>query len=313
MEKGLISIDGLVSVIVASYNSAKFIRDTLESILNQTYNNIEIIIADDNSSDNSIDEAISYFKSVNYSNYKIAASDVNSGIPKNCNNGIKASNGQFIKLIAADDLLLEDCIYENVKFMNEHGNLIQFSNSIYFYESNGEKKEIKKDLYIDESVNNMSVEEQFDKMAYGNYISAPTVFYNRKLFDKCGFFNEKYRFIEDYPLWCQILAKGEKILYLNKYTIFYRQHEMSLTNSNEKYININTFNDYVSFFNDFLKNEILKRKKYLIYWHKKLYIAMVRKIIKNGNKKENKELEIFYKCIDPLLIYFKIKSYLSRV
>lgn len=305
----MINITELVSIVVVSYNSAKFIKKTLESIINQTYKNFEIIVSDDNSKDSTIEEVIEYFNRIQYQNYKIFTSEENRGIPGNCNRAIKECSGKYIKLIAADDLLMPRCIERNVNFMKLNNNLIQFSKSQYFYEENDRVYNIENEYNLSDKINYMSAKKQFEKMAYANYIQAPTVFFHRDFFNKYGLYDERYKFIEDYPLWCKCLAMGEKMLFIDEYTIMYRQHNSSLTNSADKYINENTFIDYVNFFDDYLKSELVKRKKILIYLHKKLYISKVKKIITFGNKKDNKIVELIYKIIDPLVIYLKLKSY----
>ena len=112
-------ISPLVSVIVITYNSAEFVLQTLESINNQKYKNLELIISDDSSTDNTI-EICENWVSLNskfFTNCEIVNFMINTGIPANCSRGVAAANGKWIKLIAGDDLLMPNCISDNINFI----------------------------------------------------------------------------------------------------------------------------------------------------------------------------------------------------
>ena len=115
----------LVSVIVVSYNSEKTIEETLNSIKSQSYDNIELIISDDGSKDNTIDICKRWLQ-INgkvFSCYQLITVELNSGIPANCNRSLKASNADWVKFIAGDDTLKRDCVKENVKYINLHNDI----------------------------------------------------------------------------------------------------------------------------------------------------------------------------------------------
>ena len=97
----------LVSVIVVVYNSSKTVLETLESIKNQTYKNIELVITDDASSDNTIEIVTEWGeKNRNYfNNFLVLKTEKNTGVSANVARGIQASKGEYYKDIAGDDLL----------------------------------------------------------------------------------------------------------------------------------------------------------------------------------------------------------------
>ena len=122
----------LVSVVVLSYRSAETIVETLDSIKNQTYQNIELIIADDCSPDNSVvvvkqwmDENQGCLKTI-----KLVTAEQNTGIPGNINRALKQATGDYLKLIAADDYMTEDAIAEYVNFCENNPKAIPIANSI---------------------------------------------------------------------------------------------------------------------------------------------------------------------------------------
>ena len=96
----------LVTIGVLAYNSAKTILETLDSIALQTYDNIELIICDDGSTDNTLVVVKTWLKEhvSNFYRTEIVTVNQNTGTPANCNRLLKHSNGEWLKMIAADDL-----------------------------------------------------------------------------------------------------------------------------------------------------------------------------------------------------------------
>ena len=116
----------IVSIIVITYNSSKYVLETLKSALNQTYNNIELIISDDCSTDNTISICQNWLDENKYRfvDVKIVANKNNNGIPANCNRGINASTGDWIKLVAGDDVLCPNCISDNLFTVASNSNIL---------------------------------------------------------------------------------------------------------------------------------------------------------------------------------------------
>ena len=302
-------MDDLVSVVVLTYNSENFIEQTLDSILKQTYKNIEVIIADDCSRDNTVITAEKFFEGNDFNNFKIVKTEQNSGIPSNCNNGIRNSAGKFIKIIAGDDILLNECILDNIKFCKKNNSKVQFSKVINFVEDNGKIMEIKSPYKYDKNNNKYDVKRQLYNMIFRNYIPAPTMFFNREIFNKHGLFNTKYKFFEDYPMWIKLLCNGEKIYFLDKDTILYRQHSNSLSNSSEYLINERMFKDLKDFINNEVIDIIKKEKRYIYIYHKKLELFKMQYVINSGNKKGIYEkISKLYNFLDPLWLINKIKE-----
>lgn len=145
----------LVSIICHCYNHSKFVLETLKSVLNQTYDNIEVIIVDDFSTDNSADVISSFV--VKHPEIKFIQNQRNLGITKSFNRTLKKSNGKYIIDLAADDILLPNCVmqqvhcFENSKYQNlgiVYGNAELISEignfEDYFFEVNSKKRVIKK-------------------------------------------------------------------------------------------------------------------------------------------------------------------------
>ena len=98
----------LVSICIPTYNSSIFLQHTLNSVLSQSYENIEVILCDDASTDNTIEIIESY---QDY-RIKLFRNPKNLGVAENWNRCISLANGDFIKMMGADDTLYPDCMKE---------------------------------------------------------------------------------------------------------------------------------------------------------------------------------------------------------
>src|SRR5690606_12985960 len=98
--------------------SGKYILDTLESVKNQSWDNIELIISDDGSTDNTIAICSNWLveNQDRFYNALLITVTENTGIPSNCNRGLRAIQGEWLKVISGDDLLLNNCISDNIDY-----------------------------------------------------------------------------------------------------------------------------------------------------------------------------------------------------
>ncbi len=153
----------LVSVICLCYNHEKFVVESLNSVLNQSYKNIELLIADDCSNDESREIIENWLK--NHPNILFISNETNSGNTKTFNNALQFAKGDYIVDLAADDVLFPDCIekqinaflnsgFENTGIVYGNAELISENNAHlgYYYEVSTEKKTIEKpasgDIYL---------------------------------------------------------------------------------------------------------------------------------------------------------------------
>jgi alpha-1,3-rhamnosyltransferase len=218
----------LVSIIVITYNSANFVLETLESAKSQTYQNIELIISDDGSSDNTVEICKEWLKNnkESFVNTELITVEKNTGIPANCNRGVNASKGEWIKLIAGDDILTHDCLLKNISYVLKKPNVYIVFSKIKTFGDGIKQFSIRPSdghKFHDESATN-----QFKIQLKGNLISyTPSSFIRKDLFNKIGMFNEDYKFIEDYPYWLNTTRNGFKLFFFDEVTVFYRVHTNS--------------------------------------------------------------------------------------
>ncbi|BAE85097.1 bifunctional glycosyltransferase/CDP-glycerol:glycerophosphate glycerophosphotransferase [Desulfitobacterium hafniense] len=226
----------LVSIVVVSYRSSKYIISTLDSIAKQTYHNIELIITDDCSPDETIEVASNWIKchSERFYAIKTVTSEKNTGISGNCNRGFSAAQGEYVKLIAADDLLKENCIEDMLNGIIEQKGDIAFCYEYVFYPQD--------ELYLNTShdknlevrphaigIYKCSPESMYKRMLTVNQFPAPTSFIRKEVFEALGGFDEKYPFTEDYPFWLKAIKSGAKIVFVPIYGVYYRKTDESIS------------------------------------------------------------------------------------
>lgn len=232
----------LVTVTVGSYNSSQYILETLESIYNQTWDDIELIIKDDASTDDSVIICQEWLDKYGkrFKNNQFIISDKNSGPASNFNKGIIAATGEWIKPIAGDDALLPDCIRDNVEHILANKEIkILFSNVKLYREILTEEHLIR----IDPGKNpeniiseKYSSQDQYRILLVSDRIPySPSVFINKKALLDAGLPDERL-FPEDYQITLNMTKNGYKLFFMNKNTVKYRQHQGASNNKIQKYI-----------------------------------------------------------------------------
>lgn len=223
----------LVSIQVVTYNAAKTILETLESIKAQTYPHIELIISDDCSRDNTVEICREWVMDnrERFVRIEILTVEKNTGVSANFNRVEKASQGVWVKIIAGDDILMPNCIADCIDYVTE------YSDTIYLFgrmDGFGRPKE-EVDEYMnrcfDYSFFDLSAEEQYQRLVFkGNCVPAPAVFYNKKRVQELNITNdERIPMIEDYPKWMNVTKKGVRLHGLDKTIVRYRLSESSIS------------------------------------------------------------------------------------
>jgi len=232
----------LVSFIVITYNSSKFIIDTLESARLQTYPELELVISDDASSDNTVALCEEWLRENKnrFAGTKIITSPVNTGITGNYNRGIKAAAGRWIKPLAGDDALLPTCIEDNVNYVLDHPDVkVLYSyNRVYLNDFKEENflKLTPNGLPVNIITPEITPQEQYNKLLAGDRIPfTPSLFLNRETLLQVGLPDEDL-FSEHYQTLLKLTRSGNKLHFMEKETVKYRQHENASNNTSRSYI-----------------------------------------------------------------------------
>lgn len=203
----------LVTVITITYNSAKTIKDTLQSVASQTYSNIEHIIIDAQSTDETL-------KIVNqFPHIKKIISEPDNGIYNAMNKGIKLATGDIISILNSDDVFENNSVLENVvtSFKNSDA-LIVYGNLYYV-----NRTDITKVVRLWRT----SAYKQ-NAFQYGWHPPHPALFVKRNVYEKYGLFDESLAISADFELMLRFIERFKiKTFYLDKFLVRMRVGGMS--------------------------------------------------------------------------------------
>lgn len=206
----------LVSVVIPSYNHAAYIEESVLSVVNQTYKNVELIVIDDGSKDNSG----GILKKLQEQYGFTLIFQENQGISKTLNKALRQyAHGKYIDGCASDDYLAPDKIEKQVRFLEENPDYDMVFGKVHIVD---EKSQTIENLNIFESFNEPVKHIPFEFLIENNRIPSLSVMLRRDVWEKCGGYNENTT-IEDFDLWLKIAYIG-KIAYLNDYFAYYRWH-----------------------------------------------------------------------------------------
>ncbi len=206
----------LVSIIVPSYNHEKYIQKTIESIVNQKYKNIELIVIDDGSKDSSIQiikklSKLHEFKFIHRPN---------KGLSATLNEGIKLSKGKYWCVCASDDVLKLDKIDIQVDFMEKNTEYGMCYGKVILVNDNGNETPL--------DIKHSNGGWIFDDLIMGRFwIPAMSNMIRRCVFSDVGIFDENLK-VEDWDMWVRIANKYQ-IGYIDDYLAYYRQHESNFS------------------------------------------------------------------------------------
>lgn len=226
----------LVSVPVVTYNSSKTVIETLDSIYNQTYPNIELIVSDDCSTDNTVEICRQWIEQhkERFVRVELLTAEKNTGVAGNGNRAEAACRGEWCKGIAGDDILMPNCIDDCVDYVSNHPDTIYlFGRCRAFGASNERCREI--DNLFDYSFFEKSQEVQLKRLIEGNCLPATAVFYHTERAKAIGVTNdERIPMIEDWPKWINLIKAGVRFDFIDKVIVLYRISETSLSTGHAK-------------------------------------------------------------------------------
>jgi glycosyltransferase involved in cell wall biosynthesis len=214
----------LVSIIIPVYKNVKWLQETINSILNQGYNNYEIIVVNDCSPEN-VEYFIKQYKNLN--NFYYYKNDINKGISYTRNFGISKCNGQYILPIDSDDIIHDtNLLIDSIKKINE------------------ETVVSSQHRYCD--INMKPTKIVWPKNQENDWLSIinensliNSCMYPKSMWGKIGGYDEKILGYEDWEFWIRAYKAGYKLIRINHAYIYYRIHNDNITlchNSNREKI-----------------------------------------------------------------------------
>lgn len=324
-----------VSIIIPVYNVEKYIKRCVNSIIEQSYKNFEIILINDGSKDNSLKICQEIVKENKNIDIKLINQE-NSGPSKTRNRGIEESSGEYILFIDSDDYISEEVLENLVKKIKENKNIQPRIN----FKSFNDNKVFEDDNELLE--NNISVKDLEKNILTGKYLGSVcgALFIREKIINKELRFNEKLHFMEDAVFLFEYLKEIDEV-YIVKGYYYYYLNESSITKNKINVVkNIKSFITSLNYINEITKKEYnseIQNKKIIIiekelakltnYKDLKLVInnkEFINIILEIINQEKNKKQinSIIYimiikllknKNIITLYIYFNLRKILKKI
>jgi glycosyltransferase involved in cell wall biosynthesis len=220
------------SIVTPSFNQARFLPETIDSILGQGYPHLESIVIDGGSSDGSREVLEGYDDRLGF-----WSSKPDRGPADAINQGLARATGEVVSWLGSDDVLAADAVWEAARLFRDDPELdLVYGNALYIDENSklflADHGHQRTGLYH-------GAMQPVDKVpAYWKYIHAvpqPTVFFRRRLLERCGMLDESYKFIFDFELFWRF-AQQAKVVKLERTQAFYRIHTHSKTSDWNRFL-----------------------------------------------------------------------------
>ena len=189
----------IISIIVSIYNSDKTLSQMIESVLNQTYKDFELILINDGSTDNSLDVIKKYAKK---DNRIVTIDKKNSGLTKSLNIGLKKAKNKYIARIDADDIWYPTKLEKQIEFLEQNQDYTLVGTVYNEIDENGKiiyKKQRTPLLITDEEIRKNIV--RFNPFFHSS------VMFKKEVLETVGFYNEELKYTQDYEFWIRIMSK----------------------------------------------------------------------------------------------------------
>jgi glycosyltransferase involved in cell wall biosynthesis len=186
----------LVSIVIPVHNGEEYIKEAIDSCLNQTYKNIEIIVVDDKSTDNTLKILKEYRDKIT-----VISVEKQNGLGNVINIGIRASKGQYIARMDADDVMYPSRIEKQVEYMQEHPKCVAVGGQIDIIDENGKVIDYRKYAIEDKDIKrNRFLHQPF---------AHPAVMLRKSTLEEVGLYPENMWKVEDVQLFFLLSQKGE--------------------------------------------------------------------------------------------------------
>lgn len=225
----------LVSVCIPAYNSAVYIKKTIESILTQEYQNIEVVIVDDCSIDNTL-EIVETFDD---SRIRIVKNESNLGMTGNWNKCLAEAKGDYIKLICADDILYADSIRKELRAFLTHPEVTLVMSDTALIDENERRTGCFKRYPKSGLLDGRRVAKR--ALIFKSFFGAPcNTLFPRSSYEKVGGFDPQFPYILDFDMWLRMACLGKIYVIheeLNGFRVRNDSNTGNLINSGRKIYN----------------------------------------------------------------------------
>jgi glycosyltransferase involved in cell wall biosynthesis len=254
-------MDPLISIIIPSYNQGGFISQTIESILTQSYQNIEVLVIDGGSSDQTLEILKSYGDRIFW------LSEIDRGQTHAINKGLALAKGQIIAYLNSDDYYLDGTLEKVVLAFSTNKEDAWITGDYIIVDESGNKMQSAIARYKTFFRKRIS----FNVLTVLNPVIQPSTFLSKSLIDKVGMFNEELRYTMDYEYWLRAIRIRKPVILHDELSAF-RIHKSSKGGSEFR----NQFNEELKVGRRYQKNPFFN----ILHSFHNLFIGLVYSIIK---------------------------------
>lgn len=199
-----------ISIITPSFNQGHFIKETIDSVLNQNYPNLEYIVMDGGSTDNTVEILKSYGNKITWVSKK------DKGQTDAINKGLKKATGDIIAYLNSDDVYLPNTLNTVSEYFVNHQDAFIVTGDYFIIDANGKKIQSYVATYKKMLRKNPTIE----KLAIANYIIQPSTFWRKEVFKEVGLFDESLRYCMDFDYWLRTMKLFKLHVLSNHFSLF---------------------------------------------------------------------------------------------
>ncbi|RRO24656.1 glycosyltransferase family 2 protein [Flavobacteriaceae bacterium 14752] len=220
----------LVSVIIPNFNGLPFLNETIRSVQKQSYEKLEVIIVDDNSTDDSLD----FLNSIDDNRFSVYK-NLGKGACAARNYGLELASGEYIQFLDADDLLSTDKIEKQVDLLKKYPNRVAVCSTMHFYDNPENGKIVDRDFMF-----STNQPEDFLLKLYGgngehhNMVQTNAWLTPKSILNKVGKWDESLSKDQDGEYFCRVVLASEGVCYSAEALNYYRKHVGGSNIANQK-------------------------------------------------------------------------------
>lgn len=194
-----------LSILIPVYNGMPYIKEAVHSVLEQDFDDFELIFSDNNSNDGTWE----YVTSLNDYRIRCFRNAFNMGMVGNWNKALEYANGDYIKILPADDYILPGCLKKQVKILNEYSDVVLVCGAKRVIDSNGKHLFTKRFLKSDTIMDGKQAIDKVIRSGSNAIGEGGSVMFRKKFLALTGGFEDDIFYAEDIQLWFKLLLHGK--------------------------------------------------------------------------------------------------------
>lgn len=297
----------LVSVVVITYNQQGCVVETLDSIARQSWPEVEIVVADDRSTDRTLDVVREWGRAHPDVRLTVVASEVNTGISANLNRGVRASRGGWIKPIAGDDLLVPRAVERYMDYCTTH-RVEACVSRLEFFGTDSALIEFKKKHYerFHRYYKTRTLPQRQRLILRECLIPMPGMFMSRALWDIIGGIDERFPFGEEWPTYISILERGYDLPMFDDRLVRYRCSGGTMGASTGTLMDRRVFDDQIRTYRMLRRPRLLARRMYCDVFDQEIVYFASGLLYRPTHRR-------FWRTVRWALIHANPMTYINRV